>query len=197
MMKERAIAVRRLFAFAVDWLVMLLWGGLLFGSVMIATSGHPPRPDNPWTAQAIGLLTMTLPVTLYFAFCESSALQASLGKRALGLVVTGDTGERLAFASALRRNAIKFVPWELGHTVAQQAVFSGEGGFPAWLWGPALAALAGPVWWLVSIIATGRSPYDRWASARVSRSADQERRFETPALAAQHPHAADGTARRR
>jgi len=197
MMKERAIAVRRLFAFAVDWLVMLLWGGVLFGAVMIATSGHPPRPDNPWIAQAIGLLTMTVPVTLFFALCESSAFRASLGKRALGLVVSSDTGERLAFASALRRNAIKFVPWELGHTVAQQAVFSGEGGFPAWVWGPAIVALAGPVWWLVSIIATGRAPYDRWALARVLRSADQEHPFETPALAAQHQHAADGAARRR
>lgn len=189
MMKERAIAVRRLFAFAVDWLVVLLWGGVLFGAVMIATSGHPPRPDNPWMAQAISLLTMTVPVTLYFALCESSAFRASLGKRALGLVVSRDTGERLAFASALRRNAIKFVPWELGHTVAQQAVFSGEGGLPVWVWAPAIVALAGPAWWFVSILATGRAPYDRWAFARVSRSADQEHRFE-----AQHQPAADGGA---
>jgi uncharacterized RDD family membrane protein YckC len=184
MMKERAVAVRRLLAFAVDWLVVLLWCGLLFGSVMIATSGHPPRPDNPWTAQAIGFLTMTLPVTLYFALCESSAFRASLGKRVLGLVVSRDTGERLAFAPALLRNAIKFVPWEFGHTVAQQAALSGEGGFPAWVWGPAIVALVGPLWWLVAIIATGRAPYDRWALARVLRSADQA----PPAMAAQHRH---------
>jgi uncharacterized RDD family membrane protein YckC len=89
-----------------------------------------PRPENPWTAQAIGLLTMTLPVTLYFALCESSALRASLGKRVFGLVVSRETGERLLLRSALLRNAVKFVPWECGHTVAQQAAFSGEGGFP-------------------------------------------------------------------
>lgn len=172
MKKEQAIAVRRLLAFAIDWLVVALWGGVVVAAVMIATGGNPPRLENPWKAQAIGFLSMTAPVTLYFAFCESSSMQASLGKRILGLVVTREIGGRLLFRSSLLRNALKFVPWELGHTVAQQAAVSGEGGFPAWVWGPATVALVGPAWWLASMIATGRTPYDRWALARVARSSD-------------------------
>jgi uncharacterized RDD family membrane protein YckC len=146
---------------------VVLWSGMVFGTVMIATSGHPSRPENPWKAQAIGFISMTLPVTLYFAFCESSAMRATFGKRALALVVVQEGGGRLLFRSALLRNAAKFVPWEFGHTLALQAAYSGEGSFPAWLWAPAAFALVGPVWWVVSIIATGRTPYDRWASARV------------------------------
>jgi uncharacterized RDD family membrane protein YckC len=197
MKREGAVAVRRLFAFAIDWLVMVLWGGVLFAAVMIATSGNPPRPENPWTGQAIGVLSMTVPVTLYFALCESSAMRASLGKRMLGLVVTRETGGRLLFGAALLRNAVKFVPWEFGHTVAQQAAFSGEGGLPAWVWGPAAVALVGPLWWLISMIATGRTPYDRWALARIVPSDDQADRSATAALAAQHPVAAAGAPRRR
>jgi len=174
MKKDRAVALRRLLAFAVDWLVVVLWGGALFGGVMILTGGNPPRPENPWNAQGIGLLTMTVPVTLYFALCESSALRASLGKRVLGLVVSGETGERLLFGSALLRNVIKFVPWEFGHTVAQQAAFSGEAGFPLWVWGPATVAFVGPIWWLIVMSTTGRTPYDRWAFARVEYSADHD-----------------------
>lgn len=170
MRRNRAIAVRRVLAFAMDWLVVVLWGGVLFGAVMIATSGHAPRPENPWMAQGIGLLTMTVPVTLYFALCESSAMRASIGKHILGLIVSRETGERLSFGSALLRNGVKFVPWEFGHTVAQQAAFSGEGGFPSWVWGPAIVALAAPVWWFVAMMATGRTPYDRWALARVART---------------------------
>src|SRR5688500_14940033 len=136
MRKEQALALRRLLAFGVDWFVIAAWGGLLFGAVMIATAGHPPRPENPCKAQGIGLLTMTLPVTLYFALCEASALGGSLGKRLLGLVVTRENGGRLSFGSALVRNALKFAPWECGHLVAQQAAFSGDAGFPAWVWGP-------------------------------------------------------------
>ena len=171
-MRERAVALRRLVAFAIDWLVVILWSAVLFGTMMIATNGHPSPPGNPWKAQAIGFVFMTLPVTLYFAFCESSAMRATLGKRALGLAVVQEDGRRLLFKSALLRNAAKFVPWEFGHTLAQQAAYSGEGSFPVWLWGPAVIALVGPVWWLVSIIATGRTPYDRWASARVILATD-------------------------
>ena len=165
---ERVIAVRRLFAFAVDWLVVAAWGGVLFGAVMLATGGYPPPRPNPWTAQAIGFVTMTLPVTVYFALCESSAMRASLGKRILGLLVSRENGERLSLGAALLRNAIKFVPWECGHTVAQQAVFSGDRGVATWVWVPAIVALAGPLWWLVALMTTGRTPYDRWASALVS-----------------------------
>lgn len=178
MKDKRNIAVRRSFAFALDWLVVVLWGGMLFGAVMITTNGTPPRPENPWTAQAIGLLTMTVPVTLYFALFESSALRASLGKRVLGLIVLRETGERLSLRSAFLRNAVKFAPWECGHTLAQQAAFSGEEGFPAWVWGPAAVALVGPVWWLVAMFATGRTPYDRWASAQVAHSPAPEHRIE-------------------
>ena len=82
------LAICRLSAFALDWLVVVLWGGVLFGAVMVATGGNPPPPTNPWMAQGIGFLTMTVPVTLYFALCESSAMCASLGKRILGLAVS-------------------------------------------------------------------------------------------------------------
>jgi len=129
----------------------------------------PPRPGGAWTAQAIGFLTMTLPVTLYFALCENSPMQATLGKRALGLRVESGSGKRLSVGAALLRNAAKFAPWEFGHTVAQQAAYSGDGDFPAWLWIPAAVAAGGPVWWLVSLFTSGRTPYDRWADARISK----------------------------
>ncbi len=168
MTHERILAVRRVLAFGVDWCVIAAWGGLLFGSVMLATQGDPPRPADPWTAHGIGLLTMTIPVTLYFAICEASTWRASLGKHTLGLVVTRENGDPLSFGSALLRNALKFVPWELGHLVAQQAVYSSDAGLPMSVWGAAIVALALPAWWGVTLIATGQTPYDRWTSTRVA-----------------------------
>ena len=53
------MAVRRLSAFALDWLVVALWGGVLFGVVMLATGGEPGRPGSPWSAQAVGVVAMT------------------------------------------------------------------------------------------------------------------------------------------
>ncbi len=168
------IAFRRLLAFAADWLIIALWGGLLFGFSLLATGGELVRPGEPWAAQGLGFLTMTLPVTLYFAFCESSRWRASLGKRVAGLVVFRESGARLSFGRAFFRNAIKFVPWEFGHTVAQHAASAGSEEFPVWLWGPAAAAAVGPLWWFAAMCATGRAPYDRWTDARVMRLQERE-----------------------
>jgi hypothetical protein len=165
---KRAMALRRVVAFAVDWLLIVLWGGVLLAAVMMVTGGNPPRPDNPWTAQTIGLLTMTLPVTLYFAACESSPMQASFGKRTLGLIVTRESGGRLSFGAAFVRNAVKFIPWECGHMVAQQAAFSGDAGLPPWVWLPAIVGMTGPLWWVLALMATGRTPYDPWTSSKVA-----------------------------
>jgi len=151
----------------VDWLVLAVWGGLLFAAVMLSTHGNPKPPPNPWAAQAVGLLSMWLPFVLYFSFMESSRLRASLGKRAVRLRAVGENGGRLSFRQALIRNAAKLAPWEAGHAVAHQAIFAEGGPVPPWVWGAAVIAYAGPIWWIVALFVSGRTPYDRWASARI------------------------------
>ena len=126
MRKSQGTGFRRLIAFALDWLAMALWGGLLFGVILLLSRESPRAVSNPWTAQAIGFLSMTLPVTLYFSIMEGSKWGATLGKRIVGLRVFTMCGERLSFSRALLRNGLKFVPWELGHLVAQQAFYSGD-----------------------------------------------------------------------
>ena len=164
---ERNIHVRRLLAFGVDWLVIVVWAGVLFGVVMTVFSGHPPRPSGPWQSQAIGFAAMTLPVLLYFSLSESSLWQATLGKRALSLRVVYDGVAQAPFSNSLLRNIIKFTPWEMGHIVANQAVFSTSSGVPGWVYVPMLLAFACPVWWVVSIFTRGHAPYDVIASTRV------------------------------
>lgn len=48
---------------------------------------------------------------LYFAFMESSPWQATLGKRALGIVVTDESGNRLSFGRATGRYWAKFLSY--------------------------------------------------------------------------------------
>lgn len=162
--------IRRLLAFAIDWLIFALWGSSLFLIVMLVTGGDPPRPSGPWKAQAIGFLAVTLPFTLYFALCECSRRRASIGKRVVGLRVSRKSREQLSFKRALLRNAIKFIPWECGHMLTQQASMTAEDDpFPMWLWGPALISIIVPLWWLVSLYFKGQTPYDRWTDARITR----------------------------
>lgn len=174
MTSNHAIPLRRLLAFAIDWLVLVLWGGALFGIVTLVTNGHPPRAASPLQGQLVGLLAMTIPFMLYFALTESSLARASLGKRISGLSVATQTGGRLSLFSAVARNTIKFIPWECGHTVAQQAAFSGDSGLATWVWAPAAVAFLCPLWWALAIVMTAQAPYDRWTSVRVLRSTDAQ-----------------------
>jgi uncharacterized RDD family membrane protein YckC len=58
-----------------------------------------------WPAMLVGIAMGWL----YFAICESSAWQASIGKLALGIRVTDMQGNRIGFARALGRYAGKFL----------------------------------------------------------------------------------------
>lgn len=54
--------------------------------------------------------TITLIIQwLYFAFMHSSSSQATLGKRALGLKVTGMNGQRISFLNATGRYFASFI----------------------------------------------------------------------------------------
>jgi len=65
--------------------------------------------DAPIWVKLIILPLFVFGPILYFAFLESSARQASLGKMALGLKVTDLSGQRLSFWHAFGRTAAKMI----------------------------------------------------------------------------------------
>ncbi len=118
----------RALAFALDELII---AGYL---VLVAAMGALVNLTLPGLARALfgsrvagqasGFALVTLPVVLYFALMESSAWQASWGKRRCGLRVVDARGARLSRARALRRTALAFIPWELSHTLIWQLRFA-------------------------------------------------------------------------
>lgn len=146
----------------------MIWGGLVFSIVMAMTGGNPQAPTGPWLAQLVGFFVMTIPFTLYFTFSEASKHRATVGKRTLGISVSTVGGSRMTRGKALIRNGIKFLPWEIGHLVAQQSVYSEALEMPTWLWGAVALAFGVPLWWLVSLFVKGKTPYDRWTRTVVS-----------------------------
>jgi uncharacterized RDD family membrane protein YckC len=59
-------------------------------------------------AGVVSLISMVITV-LYYAILESSNMQASIGKLALGLVVLDESGQKIDFSKALIRNLGKIV----------------------------------------------------------------------------------------
>lgn len=86
--------------------------------------------SGPATAQAVGFVLITLPVTLYFALSEASPRQATRGKRRVRLSVVDANGSRVSVARSLVRTAVKFVPWELAHFETWRISFAADRGSP-------------------------------------------------------------------
>jgi uncharacterized RDD family membrane protein YckC len=118
----------RVKAFALDYLLI---AGYLILVVALGVGINIANPAftqrlfaNRITGQVISFLLVTLPITLYFALSESSPRQAAWGKGKMGLRVIRVDGTRLSFARSLGRTALKFIPWELSHTLIWQLRFS-------------------------------------------------------------------------
>ena len=77
--------------------------GALLG-VAIVASGEDPNSPSMLLAR-LGLNGVSLIVTwLYYAFCESSSWQGTIGKKVLGLRVTDLDGNRISFGNATGRH---------------------------------------------------------------------------------------------
>ena len=159
--------LRRMAAFCADYLVGACYAALLFSLVLLFNGGRVPQGEyQPWQGQAVGLFSLTIPVVFYFAVCESSRWQASIGKRLLGLRVQQLSGERLTFRRSLRRSLLKFLPWELAHCFVHQVAAADANRVPLWAWALIVVAVLLDTWYLVSILG-GQAVYDRLSGAQV------------------------------
>ena len=126
-MKTYAGFWKRAGAFALDYLLIL---GYLVGIVLLSLLLNAVFGANEWLfadrvrAQFVAFLIVTLPVSLYFAISESSPSQGTWGKRRLKLKVADHNGKQISVWRSLARTLLKFIPWELSHTLIWQIYFS-------------------------------------------------------------------------
>lgn len=168
---------RRIGAWMLDYLVIAAYL-ILLTAVTLGMQSTPAAPafngalTRPLTAELVGFLTLTTPVLLYFALLEASPWRATLGKRALGIVVTGPAGGRLTVGRTLAREAIRFLPWELSHAIIWRLALSAtKNSFPAWA-GAGFALVYLLVFVYVVTLFVGsqhRTLYDRLAGSWVLR----------------------------
>jgi uncharacterized RDD family membrane protein YckC len=163
---------RRVAASMLDYLLiasyLILLSAASFGPLSSLLSSALTRPI---TAELVGFLTLTGPVILYFALTEASAWQATLGKRALRIVVVGPGGTRLPVGRAMVREVVRFLPWEMAHALIWPlALPPHKEPLPLTIGGFAVVYLLVFVY-LVSLFVGSqhRTIYDRIAGSRVIR----------------------------
>jgi len=104
-------------AFIIDYVIILIYIGLLLGATLLVSNVFKLKLDNlsPVAGEVIAFVTLTLPVILYFTLSENGKYAGTIGKRKLGLHVVGKTSTTATAWQLLIRNCIKFLPWELAH----------------------------------------------------------------------------------
>ena len=82
--------------------------GALLG-VAIVASGQDPNSGEMLAAR-LGLNSISIVITwLYYALCESSSWQGTIGKKVLGIRVTDTNSQRIGFAKATGRHFGKII----------------------------------------------------------------------------------------
>lgn len=156
---------RRILAFLVDYVVIVLYASILYAITMTI---DPPKM-SPYLGAIIGFLSLTLPVFLYFYLSEKSNSKGTLGKRFMRIAVNSYSQNQNK--SILIRNLFKFLPWEMAHYGVHWLVYlsSSVVAIPNWVWVtlvlPQLTVLA----YLISIIISQgrRSLYDQLAGTQI------------------------------
>jgi uncharacterized RDD family membrane protein YckC len=118
---------QRMMAFVLDYVIILFYLGavtLLFLLLNSLFSIDDWLFTDRVSAQFTGFLLITLPVTLYFVISESSNRQATWGKQRMKLSVADENGAKISFWRSLARTFLKFIPWELSHTLIWKLSFS-------------------------------------------------------------------------
>ncbi len=100
----------RVLAYIIDTIILALVGGVLgamFGISMLGFSSVLSDPTGG--AELLMNLVSIIIGVAYFAVMESSTWQATLGKKALGLVVTDVSGNRISLMRGVGRYFAKII----------------------------------------------------------------------------------------
>lgn len=122
MLKNNPLPLRRrLLEIFYDYLVILAYLLLLFSltmTVYLIVLGKIPT-FGLWQSQLLATFTSVIPVILLFSFQDSRS--GTWGKQKAGLEIVY---QKSPLRSALIRNSIKFLPWQLGHMGTIVGIYS-------------------------------------------------------------------------
>lgn len=89
---------------------------LLFSPVRSAFGINDNWFRSGFNTEVYTIVSVSIPVWLYFSIFESSSWRASPGKRMLGMkVVDSNSKSQIGFLRFLLRTVVKLLPWELAH----------------------------------------------------------------------------------
>ncbi|MGB5971582.1 MAG: RDD family protein, partial [Spirulinaceae cyanobacterium] len=117
--------------------VAALIDGILLLFLFFIACGRTPDIENDFPGFIIYNILRSLISWIYFAGMESSGLQATFGKKVLGIVVTNTNGNKISFGKATGRyfaKSIFILVWIVAFIIGVMASMEGDNSF---YWGVA------------------------------------------------------------
>lgn len=170
----------RIKASLIDYLVILAWMVTigLVGFVLARLFGGYPDflgTLGPIGTQIVAFFVLTFPVGVYLYKAESGSQHATIGKRKIGLRVSGLDGTAPSRSSIFLRTLVKLLPWEIAHTFVWQMQYvfyrSGyEADMPMWILVGLNASMILVTIYVAMIVLRkdGRAPHDLVAKTYVT-----------------------------
>ena len=115
--KKRMIELLFDYLFILAYLILLALGSFVY--YLIFQNGM--QQPTEFESQSITFFTSVLPITLIFTYLDYTK-NGSFGKKKAELQLVY---EKKTVQASLIRNAIKFLPWQIGHMSAIHSVYSG------------------------------------------------------------------------
>jgi uncharacterized RDD family membrane protein YckC len=114
----------RIKASLIDYLVIVAWFLVLTGLSLIIRPLLPLATESQdvYLTDLIVFATTVLPVWLYLTLTEASVDAGTLGKRIAHLRVRAAAAGRAGRGRVAVRNAIKLMPWQLGHVAVARFI---------------------------------------------------------------------------
>jgi uncharacterized RDD family membrane protein YckC len=111
-----SLLLKRPLAYFIDFLIM--WCATVLPQLIAywLFNGAPFKYfDQPYQVYFWVLLTVSLPIWLYFILQEISHKQSTIGKRMMSLKVTDYNTLRISKKKSFARTFVKLLPWEITH----------------------------------------------------------------------------------
>lgn len=71
--------------------------------------------EKSWNLELYVLVSISLPVWLYFAYFDSKRTKGTIGKRIMKLSVRNRENQRISTGKSIQRTVLKLSPWEISH----------------------------------------------------------------------------------
>lgn len=171
-MKNNKVLGRRFLALLIDFVLVILWGVLLFlvsSIVYLQVLNGAPVFDE--LGMNLISLTMIVPVVLYSIIMESTKKNGTVGKRIERLKVSSARNDILSFKQIVIRNVVKYFPWQFGHMIIFRGIALKWEISVFWMFMLIVANLLPIIWIMVVVIRKDhRGIHDLIAGTRVSDS---------------------------